>query len=169
LRKLTTSDNAFGRPLFQSKPHMTWDNYFSGSTILEYAAEQGFGMTCTVRRDRLPKGVPPKYWHKEKTQPNAQRPKAARFHNPILVMKEQVQSLVTLTSFQSTSSCNIASVNGINGCSLYAQTKEQGQSRIGKKRQWAIEMNESRELYLNTYGKIDRMDHPMQNCRMTYW
>jgi hypothetical protein len=62
---------------------------------------------------------------------------------------------MTLTSFQSTSSCNIASVNGINACTLYAQTKERGRLKHNMKRKWAIEMNEARELYLRTYGAVD--------------
>ena len=29
-------------------------------------------------------------------------------------------------------------------------------------------MNEARDLYLKTYGAIDRMDHLIQNCNMKY-
>ena len=166
IQRLTTADNQFGKPIFKALPHMTWDNFFSGDSIMTYAAEHGFGFTSTVRRDRLPKDVPGKYWQKEKTLPNAQRPKAARFNTPIIATKKLGNSLITLTSFESTLSCNIASVNGINGCSLYANTKERGQKN--KKRRWAIEMNEARSLYLNSYGGVDRLDHLMQNCRMSY-
>lgn len=69
------------------------------------------------------------------------------------------------TSFQSTGACNIGHVNAINSCSLYAQKKERGQAIF--KRQWAIKMNESRQLYLNTYGKVDKIDHYIKNCNMS--
>lgn len=167
LLPLTRPDNdCLGRALFSQKPHMTWDNYFSGDDTMEYAAEQGFGLTMTCRRDRLPKGVPGKYWHKEKTQPQAHRPKCARFERPIFATKRVGQSLMQITSFQSTSSCNLASVNALNSCQLYAQTKERG--RKNQRRKWAIEMNEARHLYLKTYGAIDRMDHLIKNCCMNY-
>jgi hypothetical protein len=168
LRPLLSPDNKYNRALFQSHPHMTWDNYFSGDEVMYYAAEQGFGFTTTIRRDRLPRNVPGKYWHKEKTQPNAQRPKSARFLQPIVATKHQGEIRLTVTSFQSTSSCNITSVNGISACSLYAHTKERGQSKLNMKRKWAIEMNEARELYLRTYGAVDRIDHLIKNCKMTY-
>jgi len=157
-----------GRPLFREKPHMTWDNFYSGDNIMEYAHDQGFGFTCTVRRDRLPKGIPSKYWHKEKTN-STWRPKAARFLQPIFAIKQRyddVQSTMHFISFQSTSSCNFACVNALNSCGLYAKTKFRGCGRM--KRQWAIEMNEGRDLYLNTYGTIDRMDHLITNCDMGY-
>ena len=166
LQPLTTFQNKYAKQLFSIKPHLTWDNFFSGDVITEYAAEQGFGFTTTVRRDRLPSGVPGKYWHKEKTTPVAHRPKAARFNFPIVATKQINESHVVFTSFQSTSSCNIVSVNGLNACTLYAHSKERGLKN--SKRRWAIEMNEARELYLNSYGGVDRLDHLMQNCKMSY-
>lgn len=163
------------RPLFKGeKPHITWDNFFSGDNIMQYAAEQGFGFTSTCRRDRLPKGIPSKYLHKGKTDSSA-RPKAARFEEPIFAVKllkqdpadkNRVTGAMQLTSFQSTSSCNFTSVNALNSLSLYCQAKERG--RGIHKRRWAIEMNEGRQLYLKTYGGVDRLDHLVQNCNMSY-
>ena len=49
---------------------------------------------------------------------------------------------------------------------MYSQTRDRG--RGINKRTWGIEMNESRKLYLTTYGTIDRMDHLIQNCDMHY-
>jgi hypothetical protein len=74
--------------ILHQKPHMTWDNFFSGNDILEHAALAEFGLTMTCRRDRLPdsKIIPGKYWHKEKTTSTA-RPKAARYEQPIFVIK----------------------------------------------------------------------------------
>jgi len=162
---LCREDNLLGKALFQDKPHITWDNFFSGDEIMECAADQGFGLTMTCRRDRLPSGVPKKYFHHAKT-PVTHQTKAARFQKPIVAIKKRGQSYLQFTSFQSTSSCNIACVNALNSCALYAQTKQRG--RDSNKKQWAIEMNEARDLYLNTYGGIDRMDHLIQNCNMGY-
>jgi len=154
-----------GRALFSEKPHFTFDNFFSGDEITSYAAEMGFGLTVTCRRDRLPKGVPGKYFHKEKT-PVGPRSRAARFEQPIVAKRTIGQSVITHTSFQSTSGCNFTSVNGLNECSLYAKTKERGRQK--HKQQWGIEMNDARELYLNSYGVIDKLDHLIQNCNMRY-
>jgi hypothetical protein len=155
------------RGILRQKPHITWDNFFSGDEIFEYACEKGFGLTMTCRRDRLPgKGViSSKYWHKEKTNSLA-RPKAARYEQPIFAVKRIGDSLIQHTSFQSTSSCNITSVNALNELSLYCGSKDRG--RGNKKRRWGIEMNESREIYLHTYGIIDRLDHLIKNCMMSY-
>jgi hypothetical protein len=172
LMKPVESDKArWRRPIIlPSKPHITWDNFFSGDDILEYAAEKGFGLTMTCRRDRLPGcgakgGVPSKYWHKEKTN-HLGRAKAARYEYPIFAIKRVGDSLIQHTSFQSTSSCNISSVNALNELSLYVASKERG--RGSTKRHWGIEMNESRQLYLHTYGIIDHIDHYLQNCNMSY-
>jgi hypothetical protein len=161
----------FRRPIIMnSKPHITWDNFFSGDDILHYAAEKGFGLTMTSRRDRLPGcsggGIPSKYWHKEKTNHLA-RAKAARYEQPIFAIKRVGKdSLIQHMSMQSTSSCNISSVNALNELSLYVGCKERGRGQ--SKRSWGIEMNESRQLYLNTYGIIDQIDHYIKNCNMSY-
>ena len=157
--------------------HLTADNFFSGDAIAMYAAEQGFGLTTTVRRDRLPKEIAGRYLMKEKTDSSA-RPKAARFLQPILCLKEvemrtnddstdeRSKSLMQLCSFQSTSSCNIFCVNALNSCSLYAEPKERGRGIF--KRRWAIEMNEARRLYLDTYGIVDKLDHYIASCNLGY-
>lgn len=129
--------------------------------------ETGFGFALTVRRDRLPRGAPTKHWHKERTQQINQRSRAARFENPIIAVKRNEGNpnrVWVHTSFQSASSCNIAHVNAINCCRLFAQTKDRGRNIF--KRSWAIEMNESRQLCLQTHGKVDRLDHMIKNCNM---
>ena len=67
LRPLCTGTSLIGRPIFAQKPHLTVDNHFSGIEIMEYAAEQGFGFTSTIARNRMPKKVPSKYWCLAKT------------------------------------------------------------------------------------------------------
>jgi len=122
-----------------------------------------------VQRGRLPGKVKAEHLHKGLTK-SEDRPKAARFENPVVLVKRDKEkwgdSVWVHTSFQSTSSCNIAHVNAINSCSLFATTKERGRKLF--KRSWAIEMNESRQLYLATYGKIDRIDHLIKNCNLYY-
>jgi len=125
--------------------------------------------TCAVNRGRLPKGVQSKFLHKKRVDPDP-RTRAARFENPIVAVKRDPErwgtSVWQHTSFQSTSSCNIAHVNALNHCSLFAEQKQRGRALF--KRTWAIEMNESRQLYLSTYGKIDKIDHMIKNCNMYY-
>jgi hypothetical protein len=70
------------------------------------------------------------------------------------------------STFQLTSSCNIATVNDLNNNCLYVKKKERGQGPA--KRIWGIEMNSSREMYLKTYSRIDVMDHLIKNCSMHY-
>ena len=149
--------------IFTEKPHITFDNYFSGDNTLAYVAKEGFGCTMTVSRNCLPSGIPKKYLHHGQP-PNDLRNRHSRFTNPIFAVKKAGKSFIQLCSFQSTSSCNIASVNAINGCHLFSRSKERG--RGINKRHWAIEMNESRQLYLGTYGKIDNVDHYATNTHM---
>jgi len=152
-------------PIYREKPHMTWDNFFSGDSIMQYCVDEGFPMTMTCRRDRLPGQMPSKHLCKEKTgNPQA---RAARFNNPIVAVNDcEMGCRMQLTSFQSMSSCNFMHVNALNSCQLYADTKERG--RKEEKRRWAIEMYEGRDLYLKTYGAIDRLDHYIKNCNMGY-
>jgi len=160
------------KAIFTEKPHITWDNFFSGDQTMEYCASKGLVITCTVNRGRLPGKVPAQYWHKTKLNAYSDdRCKAARFENPIVAVKRnkakwKTDAVWVHTSFQSTGACNIAHVNALNTCSLYAQKKERGHALF--KRQWAIEMKDSRQLYLNTYGKVDKIDHYIKNCNMTY-
>ena len=96
------------RKVFREKPHTTWDNYFSGDLVMDWLGQNGFGATMTCRWDRLPAGVPNHYLHKKKTDTKA-RSKAARFHEPIYMVKlvpaadgkEEYERVHT--SFQSTS------------------------------------------------------------------
>jgi hypothetical protein len=112
-------------------------------------------MTC--RRDRLPTGVPADNLCKKKTS-NEARPKAARFNQPINLVKivsadeaANKKGYVRVhTTFQSTSSCNILTVNALNECSMYVRKRERG--RKENKRFWGIKMNDARKLYLCTYS-----------------
>jgi len=154
-------------PIFREEPHITADNHFSGESVMDYALDKGFGLLMTCRRDRFPKGISGEYVHKEKTGTLA-RPKAARYLNPVVAIKKipHTDNLKQLISFQSTGGCNFIGVNSLNECQLYVTPKERGRKQY--KRHWAIEMNEARELYLKTYGAVDRMDHYIKNCNMGY-
>ena len=102
--------------------------------------------------------TPGKYWHKEKTDSKA-HPKAARYEQPIHAMLHIKDSAVSHTSFQSTSSCNISTVNTLNQVGMYVAPKERG--RGNQKQHWGVEMNDAGYLYLND---IEFMDHLIQNC-----
>jgi hypothetical protein len=161
------------RQIFKKKPHSTWDNFFSGDKICDHVGENGFGVTMTCRRDRLPNGVPADNLCKKKTS-NEARPKAARFNQPINLVKivaadepANKKGYVRVhTTFQSTSSCNISTVNALNECSMYVRKRERG--RKENKRFWGIKMNDARELYLGTYSRIDSIDHLIKNANMFY-
>ena len=152
-------------PLLREKPHITFDNHFSGDAIFNYAATHGFGLTMTVARNRLPTAIPNKYLQKETTGTDL-RSRMQRYQQPIFCIRKHNGSEIQYTSFQSTGPTNIMHVNAINSLQLYVDPKERG--RGDKKRTWAIEMNESRRLYLNSYGAINRMDHLIHNCNMGY-
>ena len=57
-------------------------------------------------------------------------------------------------SFQSTSSCNIVSVNDFNECKKFVEIDKKGKHKL----QRVIEMNDARRIYLETYFWIDVLD-----------
>ena len=75
-------------------------------------------------------------------------------------------------TFQSTSSCNMSSVNSLGEVKTHVKKKERG---IGvNKRTWAIEMNDGRCFYLGMCNMVDVLDHFLKNahcyCRSwKYW
>ena len=162
------------RQIFKERPHTTWDNFFSGDQIFNWLGQKGFGGTMTCRRDRTMEDVPKEYLHIKKTVSDA-RSKAARFNEPITVTKETLFTVSDTerkpymrvhVSFQSTSSTNISTVNAINSNRLFVVKKERGQG--ASKRKWGIEMNEARQLYLKTYGRIDTIDSLIGHCHIYY-
>ena len=142
--------------IYDQNPHVTMDNYFSGDKVLDWIGSKGFGATMTCRRDRLPSSIPSKYLHKQKTD-SSKRTKVARFLNPVVAVKtfgakDENSSAYRRVhvSFQSTSSCNIGTVNALKECMLTVHKCERGYNE--NKRTWGIEMNSGRKLYLGTYS-----------------
>ena len=173
------------RQIFMEKPHSTWDNFFSGDDINNWIGLNGFGTTMTCRRDRLPKGLPNYFFHKISTAPGDKKARVARFNNPITVVKHvsmtpapaaqgtegqpatpPIKYTKVHVTFQSTSSCNITTVNALNQNSLFVVQKQRGSGV--QKRKWVIEMNDARQLYLATYGRIDTIDSLINKCNMYY-
>jgi hypothetical protein len=144
-------------------------------------------MTC--RRDRLPKGIPNCYFHKVTTAPGETKACVACFNNSISVVKHlslaphagpvptdrensnpttpPIKYTKVHVTFQSTSSCNITTVNALNQNSLFVVQKERGSRK--QKRKWVIEMNCVRQLYLPMYGRIDTMDNLIKKCHSWYY
>ena len=56
------------RGIFSEKPHMTWDNFFSGDNSMKRCAEKGVGFACTVQRGRLPGKAKAEHLHKVRGQ-----------------------------------------------------------------------------------------------------
>jgi len=116
--------------------------------VLDYAGEKGFGITQTCCRDRYPEGLK-EYLHHEVVDASNARPRAMRFENPIVAVKQVAATPTanegtttklctkTLVSFQSTGATNIISVNNLPSASFYATVKSRGKKP--NKRYWGIE------------------------------
>ena len=167
------------KKIFSQKPHSTCDNYFSCDAIFDWISQNGFCCTMTCRRDCFPKDIPKQYLEVKKTD-TSRCTKVTRFQHPIVAVNIQKCSPDSddtyeraHISFQSTSSCNIATVNALNQCNFSVRAKERGRNKDNKKN-WVIEMNDARALYLSTYGSIDNVDKLIKFCRIKcciwkYW
>ena len=167
------------KQIYHGPPHITADNFFSGDTAMDYigSAVKGMGASMTNRRDRQPSGVPKKYFHTGKTRVE-ERSKAARFVPPIVAVKMfppkdgKPGYRRIHVSMQSTSSTNFCTVNALGSCNNNLRTKGRGKGNY--KRQWFIEDNEGRSIYLGSYGYVDRIDQMIRKsaikCRSNkYW
>ena len=155
------------KKIFKSPFHLTFDNFFSQEEVFHHAGSKGVGLLATLRRDRLCQGVQNFYLHKEKTQSNP-RSKAARFIQPVIAVKTEDEYDIVHTSFQSTSSCNICSVNSFESTENFVQSRSRGRVKDENKRYYVIEQNFARLLYLSGYSRIDSIDHLIKVCKMKY-
>jgi hypothetical protein len=154
------------RGIFREKPCVTADNYFGNDLVDTWMGEKGFGFLHTTRRDCLPPGVPDWAWHKESVTATDQRTRVARFLQPITAVRKEDQYTRAFCSFQSTGPTNLSAVNALNGNSLFARSKCRGTG--DEKRSWVIEMNDARQLYLASYGRIDTIDYYIKQCQIFY-
>eukprot|EP00536_Pseudo-nitzschia_multiseries_P008003 jgi/Psemu1/19289/gm1.19289_g len=163
--------------LWKRPPHRTVDNFFNGDSILDWMGKRGLGIIGTVARNKLPKGVPYKYFHKENASHSAKKfARVARMCNPVTLVKEVPAKAESgkftkayhrvHCSFQSTGSCNLGSVNSLSTNSFFLHRK--GRGRGSDKRCCAIEMNHARELYLRPYGKLDQIDSSISRANIGY-
>ena len=159
------------KKIYDSPPHGTADNHFSGEHVLDLAGGLGFGLTLTTRRDRFPPGLKP-FCHHDKTAPGCTRAKCMRFGNPIVAVKQVPATdskkayTKTLVSFQSTGATNISGVNNLHSEMLRAVTRTRGTG--SDKRIWAIEWNVARGTYLAYYWAVDNVDHMIKNAGMRF-
>ena len=110
--------------------------YFKlGEPIAHYAGEAGFGLNVTNRCNRLPASIKGHYLQKKKVEVN-KRTKCARYIEPIIAVQKIEHYDIVLTSFQSTSSCNIMCVNAINGKRNFIEARTRG--RGDRKRHYVI-------------------------------
>jgi len=165
LERMVVGSEGEKKKIFSVPPHLTFDNFFSGEPICQYAGEKGFGLLLTTRRDRLPRNVKGEYFHKKKTE-SSHRTKVARYVQPVVAVKKEERYEIVHTSFQSTSSCNIMSVNSMHEVKNFVELRTRGRKK--NKRKYAIEQNMARLLYLNTYSRIDSIDHMIKNCKLFY-
>eukprot|EP00041_Stephanoeca_diplocostata_P000001 m.12926 g.12926 ORF g.12926 m.12926 type:complete len:802 (+) comp10001_c0_seq2:461-2866(+) len=165
--------------VYTEKPHITCDNYFVNSAMLDEVAERNFGLLGTVARNRLPVvGKSVACWHKEKLPSigaKCKSAKQARLATPIIGVrkaKKRASVDIVYTSFQSTGATNIVSVNSFPKMYTAKRFKKRGRGK--NQRKWQIEWNTARALYLAHYNSIDVVDHLVQNCRLSlvsrkYW
>ena len=162
------------KQIFEEPPHITMDNFFSGDMVLNFLGQEGWKATMTCRRDRLPQGVPKKYFNYIKGATVNHRSKVARFEQPIVAVNHVPGNTgtgtkpytITHCTFQSTGGTNISSVNAMAEVGLYVRERNRG--RGDEKRRWAIEMNEPRDTYLKTYSAVDKIDQTLLNYDINY-
>ena len=166
----TAPSNSTSRKIFRMKPTTTVDNFFTDDRMMNWAGENGLGVIGTSARNFLPKSIKREHLHHVKTAPTSKEAKVARFTKPIVAVKDEETNGKKYqrvhVSFQSTSSCNITSVNALNECDVFVELRERG--RGSSKRYWGIEMNDARRVYLSTYFRIDVMDHLLKNANLYY-
>jgi hypothetical protein len=164
------------------------DNFFSGDKVLRFLGEGGRKATMTCRCDRLPKVVPKMYFNFLKATPVNTRSTVARFEQPIITVKnviqtrkkasnddDDVQGIRALTKKddepvadekKDNVICHVSfqSTGGTNIISVNALSlvelyvHEQHKGRGNQKRIWGIEMNEACETYLKTHSAVDKID-----------
>ena len=91
-------------------------------------------MIGTNARNLLRKDIPNNYLCTEKVDPTSNVTKVARFSNPVVTVKDNDGYQRIHVTFQSTSRCNIASINVLNECKLFVEIRERGTK--ANKRQW---------------------------------
>ena len=135
---------------------------------MEYPGEKGLARIMTSRRNYLPKDINFEYLQKLKIDPTNKYAEIARFAEPIVAVKNDPNGKWQRyhVSFQSTSSCNISTVNAHNEVFNYVELR--GRGRGSNKKKWVIEMNHARRLYLSTYNGINVLDHLLKNARLFY-
>jgi len=166
IEKLVEGREGEERKIFPSPPHLCWDNYFSGEQTCHHVGRKGFGLTTTCRRDRLPKGVKNEFLHKKKTDHVTTRTKIAKFIEPVILVKQDENYEIVLISFQSTSSCNIMTVNAISENRNFVEARSRGRNK--HRRIYVIENNVARLIYLKCYSRIDSIDHLIKICKLGY-
>ena len=94
-------------------------------------------MIGTNARNRIPKDIEPLYLHKENTEATMKHAKDAIIFDPTVAVKTYSISFKPVHIYcQSTSSCNIASVNALNKCTNFVELREKG--RGTHKHQWGL-------------------------------
>eukprot|EP00536_Pseudo-nitzschia_multiseries_P001958 jgi/Psemu1/4602/gm1.4602_g len=144
--------------LCKCPPHLTVDNFFNGNSILDWMGEHGLGMIGTVARNKIPKGVPHNYFHKENASHSARKFACiAQMCNPVTLAKE--------VPAKAEAGKLTKAYHRLIHKSFFLHSKERGRCN-NDKRFWAIEMNHTCELYLRTYGKLHQIDSSISRANI---
>mmetsp|Transcript_20774 Transcript_20774/g.25748 ORF Transcript_20774/g.25748 Transcript_20774/m.25748 type:complete len:339 (-) Transcript_20774:291-1307(-) len=156
--------------LWSEIPHTTADNYFMAEELCDWGGPKGLWFLGTVARNRLPHGIDgdridDKYFHKDQTS-GKKNARLARYCKPIIMVQEREDYQKVHFTFQSTGSTNLLSCNSILNGEKYGRPKYRGRGQ--DKRTRLIDMNMARDLYLNTYGAVDKVDAFIARANMSY-
>ena len=159
------------RQIFRQPMVLSMDNHFPTKDVADFIGQHGFGQVSTIRRDRLPKDCKKESFHYVKAVAVDDRSRMARFEQPIVAVKHVEPTSgepynIVHVSFQSTGSTNIQTVNALSKVALYVRERNRG--RGANKRVWGIEMNHARELYLKTYGAVDKLDQNIMDWGLDF-
>ena len=75
--------------LWEEKPHVTADNYFTDDHLLNWMGVNKYGYCATTARNKLPSDINDKYLHKEHVQ-GKKNAKAARFLSQLYLCVRKV-------------------------------------------------------------------------------
>ena len=116
-------------------------------------------------RDGLPSGAPDWALHKERALSTDKRTKVARFLQPTTAVKKEPEGHIrACVSFQSTGVTNVTSANYLDLNTLFARTKLRGKGSHCQS--WVTEMNNARQCYLASCGRIDTINCHIKHCQI---
>lgn len=169
LERMLIGENCFEKgpkTIFHNKPRITVDKYFGDDQVIDCDGQKCFVFIHTVRRDCLPFKLPNSAFHKQSATAKNQCTRVAR----VLPQTTVVKTLLVYTkdglSFLSTGPTDLSCVNSDNANQHISSAKSCG-GEINK-REWVVEMNDPKQLYLVSNGRTYTIDQQIESCKIFY-